>query len=228
MSEHCFTSIADLDAALSRHIAAQLSADIEHYGQASLVVSGGSTPAGLFRGLSETAIDWARVSVLLADERWVGLDHADSNEAMVRTHLLTGHAAAARFISLIPAYPDQMENLEIVTKQLAALQTFSVVVLGMGGDMHTASLFPCCPEIESGLETDSPVLMTHPVMAPHARISLSRKRLLDTRVGVVHIVGDNKWSVLESARSIQDPKVAPVSAFLPPAGGFEVWWAGTR
>jgi len=225
MSEHRFSTPAELDQALATAVVRRLEEDIRHLDRATLVVSGGSTPKGLFRILSNTAIAWEQVTVLLADERWVPLDHADSNEAMVRRELLQDRAASAALISLIPRYPDAVANLATVSARLNALDPFSAVILGMGGDSHTASLFPCCAELETGLTTPAPVLMTHPTTAPHARVSLSRTRLQKTRAGFIHIVGESKLAVLQDAAQHSDPMTHPIAAFLKPPRSFEVWYA---
>ena len=225
MSDHYFTTADALDSALSAYIADALASDAATYGQATLVVSGGSTPKGLFKQLSKTTIDWSAVTILLADDRWVPLDHEDSNEAMVRQTLLTDNATKANFISLVADYPDVPTNLARVEATVAALPCFSVVILGMGGDMHTASLFACSAELAEGLTTSDAVLMTHPTTAPHARVSLSKDRLLRTQRGLLHIVGDDKQQVLELARNAGSEQIAPISAFVTPNNSFEVWWA---
>ena len=95
-----FDSREALDAALSGAICRQLTAGIDQNGSAILVVSGGSTPKGLFKALSATAIDWPKVTVLLADERWVDDAHPDSNSAMVKSLLLNDHAKEANWLDL--------------------------------------------------------------------------------------------------------------------------------
>jgi len=224
MSEHLFDSPEELDIALADFITTTLSDGIAKRGQASLVVSGGSTPKGLFATLAKAELPWSDVTILLADERWVPIDHSDSNERMVRELLLQNHASTASFLSLVPNYPDQASNIIEVQRSLSALGTFDIVILGMGGDSHTASLFPCCDEIEEGLTTQDSVLMTHPKTAPHARVSLSRSRLADTRHGIVHIVGDDKHAVLQEALT-KSTSEAPISAFASKEGGFETWCA---
>ena len=79
-----FENASALDIALSEKVSGLLAASIETQGSASLVVSGGRTPMGFFHLLSQQALDWSKVTVLLADERWVDADHADSNEKLVR------------------------------------------------------------------------------------------------------------------------------------------------
>ena len=223
MSNHGFASPDALNLALAETITRQLQTGINARGKATLVVSGGSTPRPLFAQLSTANIPWEHVTVLLADERWVPTDHEASNEAMVRLNLLQNRAAAAQFLSLIPDFPDEEGNLRSVCTQLEQLGTFDVVVLGMGGDRHTASLFPCANEIHEGLCTLDAALMTHPTTAPHARISLSKKRLEDCHWGAVHIVGKEKLDVAHEALEVAEAAKAPVATFLAPRGAFQLW-----
>lgn len=172
---------------------------------ALLVVSGGSTPVPFFKALSGMALDWSRVSVTLADERWLPPEHADSNEQLVRAYLLVGAASKARLVPLFngAATPETAEP--DVEKALNALPwPADVVVLGMGGDGHTASLFPHAPELAAALaEGEGPRCC--PVAAPAApnvpvpRLSLTRRALLDTRHLVVHVTGAAKLALIEQA-----------------------------
>ncbi len=212
-----------LDAALADTVMTTLCDAVAERGTATLVVSGGSTPKALFNLLSGRPGPWDAITVTLADERWVANDHSDSNEAMVRRELLKDHAASATFLSLTPAYPDLESNIASVCEQLAQLPQYDVVLLGMGDDMHTASLFPCAAELTEGLTTAAPALCTQPSSAPHARISQTFKRLMATRRGIVHIVGERKLKVLASAKEMSDPRLAPISAFIEPSGSFEIW-----
>ncbi len=225
MSEHIFDCRETLDSALAAEIARHLDAAVTLRGEATLVVSGGSTPKGLFAQLSRAELDWHRVTVMLADDRWVPLDHDDCNEKMVRELLLTGRAANARLLSLLADYPDVAANLARVNTALADIATFDVVVLGMGEDAHTASLFPCAPEITESLQTNADALMTTPQTAPHRRITLSRQRIANTRFGVLHIVGDDKRAVLEQALAADQPEQYPVASFVGGGSGFTVYWA---
>ena len=225
MHEHTFTDTAELNTTLAADIATRLQSALDARGKAYLVVSGGSTPKALFAVLAATELAWDKVTVLLADERWVPDDHADCNERMVREHLLTGKASDAQLLSLTEGYPDTAANLAIVNSALADIGAFDVVVLGMGLDGHTASLFPQAPELTEGLETDNPALMTSPQTAPHARISLSRKRILDTHYGVLHIVGEDKRAVLNDALASDDHLTYPVLNFLRGSDAFALFYA---
>ena len=162
--------------------------------------------------------------VLLADERWVPVDHEDSNERLVRETLLTGKAQSAQFLSLLPTPDDEITNIAGLSTLLGSLPRFDVVLLGMGEDAHTASLFPCAAALREGLTTEQGALITRPRNAPHQRVSMSKQRLQATEHGVIHIVGEKKKAVLELARKSEDAMRYPISAFLGPVG-FDCWWA---
>ena len=225
MRDYIFENTAVLDDSLASAIVARLAAGIAARGHAFLVVSGGSTPRGLFTCLAKSELAWEQVTVLLADERWVPPDHEDCNERMVRECLLTGTASKAELLSLVGSYPDITTNLTRVREQLANIGTFDVVILGMGLDGHTASLFPDAPELAEGLATTEDALMTSPGAAPHARITLSYRRLRDTGFGVLHIVGQAKHSVLDDALGQRDSMTHPVLGFVSGENPFEVYYA---
>ena len=201
---------------LTGDLASQLAKILTHAiakrDHAYLVVSGGKTPVELFKALAKIDIPWHKVTVTLADERCVPSDDMNRNENMVRTLLLQHHAARANFLSLYNASDNKLQSIEA---QIAALPAFDAVVLGMGEDGHTASLFPCAAELSMGLAEDAKaVLFTQPTTAPYQRVSLSKKRLLNSRAIFFHLVGQTKLTTLHQAMRQADPMVMPVSAFL--------------
>ena len=151
--------------------------------------------------------------MLLADERWVDETHEDSNSAMVKTLLLQNAAKEANWVDFGAGSIDIEGKLQQINESLAGLGTFDVVILGMGNDAHTASLFPCAIELDEGLTTQNDALMTQPTTAPHRRLSLSKKRLLDTKLGVIHIVGASKLEVFDNATTYADDDMHPISHF---------------
>ena len=191
---------------------------------ASLVVSGGSTPAPVFACLSEADIDWSQVKVTLADERWVPPGHPDSNESLVRNTLLVKKAASAQFISL---YRDGISPELAVPEVAADLEKmsspFTVVILGMGNDGHTASLFPDAPGAQllraMDLNNTDGLALMHPASVEQTRITLTRRALLNATHRYLHITGEQKCQVLYDAIGSEPNEgyqagMAPVSGLL--------------
>ncbi|WP_337881044.1 6-phosphogluconolactonase [Rheinheimera sp.] len=217
MELHQYDSSAALNDAFAADITKRLQQAIALRGEAVLVVSGGKTPLPLFKALAQTELDWSKVVITLADDRWLPEQHADSNEGLVKTNLLQARAAKARFISLFDAkHPDDaFAGAAAVAQRVKGLATFDVLILGMGEDGHTASLFPCSAQIQAGLADDAPdVLAVQPATAPYQRISFSKKRLLDSRQIYIHLVGEKKLTVLQQAQAGQDASEMPMRAIL--------------
>ncbi|MBT9556390.1 MAG: 6-phosphogluconolactonase [Myxococcales bacterium] len=184
---------------------------------ASLVVSGGSTPLPFFHALRDRVLPWARVSVLLADERQVPPDHRDSNERLVREHLLTaGHAASAA--TWIPLLEDAIRPL----------LPFTAVVLGMGADGHTASLFPEAPDRDTLLDPEGTALVAPvtPSIAPHPRLTLTLAALAQSRARFLHITGADKRSVFDAAIASSTAGTARLPiARVHAAAPLQVFWS---
>jgi 6-phosphogluconolactonase len=211
-----FENTSALDIELSAKVAKLLVADIAETGSASLVVSGGRTPMGFFHLLSQQMLDWSKVSITLADERWVDADHADSNEKLVRANLLINEAHQATFIGLKNSAADAIVGEPEAEQALAAVGKFTVLILGMGDDGHTASLFPGADALALGLDMDSgrTCIGVTPTAAPHQRISMTLPRLLDSQQIIIHISGAGKQQVLEQAQAGDDVEALPIRAIL--------------
>lgn len=192
-----------------------LSEAIEKRGQGYLVVSGGSTPKALFQKLAQADLNWQRVTITLSDERYLPPTEADSNENLVRRYLLQDKAANARFISLYSDKATQAERLNDIENRLKPLPEFDIVILGMGEDGHTASLFPCSDEINHGLHDERRIVLNvQPKTAPYARVSLSKHRLLKSRHVFLHLIGEKKLAVLNLALAAGEAIAMPIRAFL--------------
>jgi len=205
-----------LASVLADRIVDALQRDLDARGEASLVVSGGSTPKPLFAALSERELAWHQVTVTLADERWVPESDPDSNAAFVKQHLLRGEAAAARFVGLYASDCTPEAGATQIKQALTAVpRPFTVVVLGMGGDGHTASLFPDAPgTAEAMIESASPVGIVRPATVPQTRITLTLAALMDTDCQLLHITGAAKRQLVDEV--LQDPQSSeyPIAQFL--------------
>ncbi|WP_425432872.1 6-phosphogluconolactonase [Halomonas denitrificans] len=209
---------------LAEAVAEALRADLAEAELALLVVSGGSTPVPFFEALASMALPWSRIEVTLADERWVEASADDSNARLVRDHLLQGPAAEARFVPLTSAAATPEEGAAEVGERIAALAwPASAVILGMGDDGHTASLFPDSRELELALSTAAPVVAVRTPSQPQPRITLSADRLHQARRHFLHIAGEGKRSVLAHALGGDDTRTLPIRAFL--ACPLGIYWA---
>ena len=172
--------------------------------QASLVVSGGSTPGPCFDLLSIQTLDWSRVTVVPSDERWVPADDPDSNEGLIRTRLLKHEANKGAVLPFFHAGIDAMQAPSLIEKDLAGLtRPFSASLLGMGEDGHFASLFPDFKDLQMALDPDATAqcVTVQTAGSPHVRISLTLPALLDSHHTVLLIFGAAKRSVIEAARA---------------------------
>jgi 6-phosphogluconolactonase len=216
--EQCrFTDPATAGAALAEGVGRLLGSAIAARGSASLAVSGGRSPIAFLRALSEQPLDWSRVSVTLVDERWVDPGSADSNEALVHEHLLRGPAAGARWVPLKGVESSPAAGLVAAQARLRAMPwPLDAVVLGMGDDGHTASLFPGAPGLAAALDPHGTAWLAaiDPPGAPHARLSLTLAALRQARQVFILIAGAAKRRVIEQAARSGDPAVWPIAGVL--------------
>lgn len=210
-----FDNATELNQVFSQEIADKLQAGIEQNGTATLLVSGGNTPKPMFEMLSKKDIDWQNVNIALVDDRWVELDDAASNEAMVNSALLINKANAANFVGMKTEHNNAFDAVDAVTKKFTSFnKPFDVVILGMGEDGHTASIFPCCAQLDEALTTDADIMATEPTTAPHQRMTFTKSALLNSKQLYLHLVGESKETVLQDVAAGSDEKLAPIRAFL--------------
>ena len=212
-----YADLQTLSRELAMQIAANLGLALGARGLASLVVSGGRSPVRLFEILRTQPLEWGRVCIALADERWVDPHDAASNERLVRDVLLKDQAASARFHGLKNGAPPPDLGAVSAWETFARVpRPFDAVVLGMGDDGHTASLFPGSPNLPSALNASAAagcVGMRSPV-PPHPRLSLNLTALLDSRRIVVLITGESKLRTLTAACAPGPVEDMPVRAVL--------------
>ena len=209
---------ADRDALarlLAGEVAALLEAVIRDTGRATLAVPGGTTPVAFLSALGGQALDWAAVAVTLTDERCVPADHPRSNRRLLDETLSAGPARAARFVAL-----DDLHAL-------SALLPLDACVLGMGEDLHTASLFPGADRLDEALSADcsAPALRLRAPCAPEERITLTAPVLTGAARCFVLIHGAEKRAALGRAQAAVGPADAPVRLVLNGPNPATVCWA---
>lgn len=224
-TEHLFVDGALAAADMARRIAMILGDAIAARGVATIALSGGRSPRPVLEALSDVALDWDKVIVTLVDERWVAPDHADSNERLVRETLLQGKAAAARFVPMKNDAADAYAGQAGCEAAFAALPwPLDIVLLGMGEDGHTASLFPAAKELAEGLSTEALTLAVTPPAAPHQRMSLSAKAIRASRHVFLQIGGAAKKAVYDRALADGPVEELPIRvALCQHAVSVEVW-----
>ena len=220
----------DLDAAAQAccdYILAALSASRALRGTAALAVSGGSTPRALFDALAAQAFDWSGVHLFFVDERCVPPDHELSNYRLARRHLidpvklpgaqvhrvlgeLDAAVAAARYVAEIEAFFQSKDP------------RFDVIQHGMGGDAHTASLFPGEPLIQDTAQIAAPVYYRE---KEQWRITLLPRVLRHARHTAFLVAGADKAIALKEVLSgPRDPMRFPAQIAAAPDGDREIAW----
>ena len=217
MVEFFFQDQEVLIAKLADQIGQALQKSIIADGRASLAVSGGSTPKPLFEQLAQQDIPWQKVVITLVDERWVTPSDSASNEHLVRQYLLQDRAAVATFVGLKNDAPTAKEGEIQCEEELCKIvRPFTVLILGMGNDGHTASLFPGSTQLGAATDMQSGknCMAVTPVDAPHERMTLTLPALLNSQNIILHITGQEKKAVLEQAQAEGPAAEMPIRFLL--------------
>ena len=212
--------------AAAKRIAELLSRRLDNNGEASLVVSGGTSPGQCFAALAATDLEWQRVQVLLSDERWVSPEHDDSNEKLVRESLLVGAAAAATLLPVYAAGVSPEDRCDELQDPLPALP-FACSLIGIGADGHFASLFPDADNLDKAMDVEGDRLYLPVVTAasPHLRISMTLAAISRSDEIALLFFGDEKLDVYNKAKAMSNryplsrllrQKRAPVRLFWAP------------
>ena len=234
VKECLFNDRASLFAALAGDCQAHLAKALAANGAASLMVSGGSTPAPLYEALSWSDLDWANVTVALVDERWVDSEHSASNEALIYRSLLINNARKASFVGMKTRASTAAEGCsETEVLYQTVPKPFTVSVLGMGSDGHTASLFPHADGLSEALSAENQRL-TAAIMAKQSevtgtnteRLSLTLTGLMQSEHLIVLLTGEEKLAVFRTAMAEGAVEDMPVRALLHQSKlPVELYWA---
>jgi 6-phosphogluconolactonase len=214
-------------------------------GNAFLSLAGGSALA-IYRKLSQAELDWRQVTIVPTDERWVSQSHSACNLAALKSCFAARNLI--QWLSLVPDLPPDFDgdagnsslpsssaskpSAHSAIKTLASMpMPFDAVLLGMGLDAHTASLFPGTGQLTAALALKSiisAVAITPkplPAEAPFARISLTASRLLHADAILLAITGAAKREVLNRAL-LRDDEALPISRFLHAAdANLQIYWS---
>ncbi len=212
----------DLVSKVAEILAADLISSVKGGGNAIFSVPGGSTPGPIFDKLCEFDLDWKRISIILNDERWVPETSERSNTKLLRERLLIKKASLATYISMYSDVLTPEVGIPKLQERIERNLPISVLLFGMGADMHTASLFPGGDNLEKALSSNAPTLL--PMRAEgalEARITLTAQVLNRSRIKHLVIFGKEKRTALEKAIDLPN-RLAPISAILP---GASVHWA---
>jgi len=199
---------------LSDVLAASLNNALNTKDRITFAVPGGTTPGPVFDALAQVHLPWDRVDIVLTDERWVPESSDRSNTALLRRTLLKDAASAATLIPLVSDTTEPEESLDALTDGLKPHLPIDVLLIGMGADMHCASLFPGADRLHDALANNAPPLM--PMRAPGApepRITLTAPILRGAMDTHILITGAEKKDAIHRAQKLR-PEDAPVAAIL--------------
>lgn len=216
--------------AAANRLATALADAVAADGRALFAGSGGSTPSPVYARLAQADLDWAQVTATLVDERYVPETSPDSNATLLKRTLLTGPAAAARFIPLYSPAVTVDRAAALASQALAAEgRPLDAVLLGMGEDGHICSMFPGSPTLTTLLTPSlKPAVYGVPAgrdgdAPPQERLTLNLPWLVSARRVVLALTGTKKRAVFER-EAASDPTVSPIAALIAANAPLEVFW----
>lgn len=211
---HRFDSEGAFHGAACDFILAAANSAISARGAFSVVLAGGNTPRPIYRLLREASTDWLAWHVYFGDERCLPPADSERNSRMAEDAWLGQVDIPAAQIHPIPAERGAQAAADAYSTALATVGIFDLVILGLGEDGHTASLFPGGDW--AGLKTPPPAIAVHNApKPPPERVSLSPQRLSEARAVAVLVQGQGKRDALEKW---QAGAALPVAAICPLAG----------
>ena len=203
---------------LASTVEVELNNAIKNRGLATFVIPGGTTPKPFFNIIRDSDIEWEKITIFPTDERWVSMENSRSNARLIQSELLTGRASKANFVTLYKKNKTLDQGASLLAENISNYLPIDVLVLGMGVDMHTASLFPGSPglALAQSMNAAEVVPVTPLDNSLEPRVTLSA-RVLEKAVNThVLIIGLEKKNAVKEAEN-REPASAPISQFLPNA-----------
>jgi 6-phosphogluconolactonase len=227
---HDFADRATFTQALTQDIASALTTNAETQAQVLFGVSGGSTPLPVYQALSQHNLPWSKIKMILVDERFVPLDHADSNERNIRESFSAANIASTLIQGLYSEVTDIAIAAEKADQQLATMnQIMDVVLLGMGDDGHFASLFPTAKQFDNAIAHQGAryilPMTPMPAHAAHARLTMSLAYICRAKTIILAITGAKKREVLEQAIAHANEHALPIAALFNTNAKIEIYWS---
>lgn len=211
---------------LAQHVGKLLATGIAKTGNASIAVSGGGTPKKFFIELSKQEIEWKNVTITLVDERWVEGTSPRSNAKLVKDLLLQNFAAAATFLPLFNR-DIKASQINTIDQKYKSLLPFDAVILGMGGDGHTASFFPGGNKLSAATDLKSKDILIDMEAegAGEPRVTFTLPPLINAGEIILHIEGAGKKQVFDEAKNEGDANALPIRHVLNNCHDLRVVWA---
>lgn len=203
---HTFDSADQVANTVCQHIVKSAQQAIAERGIFKLVLAGGTTPEKIYRLLAETNADWTNWTIYYGDERCLPSNHVDRNSLMAEQALLDKVAIPREQIFTIPAELSPDIAAKQYQETIATALPFDMVLLGMGEDGHTASLFPHHVHDENEL---AHAVYNSPKPPPE-RVSLSAKALSDSREVLFLITGANKQQAVQAWKAGENLPIATI------------------
>lgn len=210
-----FESKSTLAINFAKRVKSILEKSIALKNSTTILLSGGNTPKLFFNTLSQEEIDWSKVTIGLVDERWLPSRNKDSNENLIKSNLQINNASNSKFIPMYFYEYDLIKaqnECSITYKKY--FQKCDVLVLGMGNDGHTASLFPECENLNEAYDLNNKnfCIAMQPKNAPYTRMSLTLSSILEAKNIFLHIEGEEKLKIFDEA--MNDCNKYPISKVL--------------
>jgi 6-phosphogluconolactonase len=199
---------------------------LQERGKFTIALAGGSTPEPLYAALAQQNLDWENVHVFWGDERYVAADHPDSNAGMAHQAWLDHVSIPSDNIHAVPTHFPNPETAAVAYEQTlltcfqvspGQIPSFDLILLGMGPDGHTASLFPHTPALQV---CDHLVTVGSKDGEPRITFTLP---LLNQAAHVVFLVaGANKQVALREIFASEGDSLSYPARFVQPTG--ELMW----